>query len=201
MTRAAVWILRPRPVQVGTITIVPADAPSSPGVLRMHDSGAFGTGLHPTTALCVEAIENAIDVVQPDRLLDVGIGSGVLALSALLKGTPQATGLDIVENVLRVAAENAALNGLEDRLTLIHGGPDAVAGTWPLVVANVLAAPLIDMAPTLVRRIGHTGRLVLSGIPEAMDADVTRTYTRLGMRHVMSDARAGWSVVVLDTTW
>ena len=185
----SVWLLSPRPLRVGT----------SP--LRLADSTAFGTGRHPTTALCIEALEEASTIVVPDSILDVGTGSGVLALAALILGVPRAVGLDIDSDALKTAAENARLNNLADRLELVHGGPDVVDGVWPLVMANVLAAPLIEMAPVLVRRVGNRGRLILSGIPPSLEPEVTRTYERLGMRRIRSEARAGWAVVILQASW
>ena len=197
----SVWTLSPRPTRIGRLRIVPADAGAEPGVLRLSDSAAFGTGLHPTTAMCLEAIEEALEPSSPGTLLDVGTGSGVLALAALLMGVPRVLGLDIDPEALRAAAENARLNALDQRLQLARGGPDAVAGTWPLVVANLLAAPLVELAPVLVRRVGHHGRLVLSGIPSSIEGDVDRSYRRLGMQHVLTRSRAGWSAVVLQASW
>jgi ribosomal protein L11 methyltransferase len=197
----SVWILSPRPIRIGHVRIVPAHAGAEPGVLRLIDSGAFGTGLHPTTAMCLEAIEGALQPSPPDALLDVGTGSGVLALAALLMGVPQALGVDIDAEALRAAAANARLNALDRRLQLARGGPDAVVGTWPLVVANLLAAPLVELAPVLVRRVGHRGRLVLSGIPSSVEPDVDRVYRRLGMQHVETQSRAGWSTFVLQASW
>jgi ribosomal protein L11 methyltransferase len=78
---------------------------------------------------------------------------------------------------------------------------DSVAGTWRLVVANLLAAPLVELAPVLVGRVGHHGRLVLSGIPSSVEADVDRAYRRLGMHRVRAQSRAGWSALVLQTSW
>ena len=74
------------------------------------------------------------------------------------------------------------------------GGPEVVHGNWPVVVANVLAAPLIEMAPVLVQRLGHRGRLILSGIHSSLDAEVRTAYQRFGIRLVHSETRAGWSV-------
>jgi ribosomal protein L11 methyltransferase len=197
----SVWILSPRPTRVGRLRIVPAHAGAEPGVLRLTDSAAFGTGLHPTTAMCLEAIEEALQPSTSGALLDVGTGSGVLALAALLMGVPRALGLDIDAEALRAAAENARLNALDQRLRLVCGGPDAVAGTWPLVVANLLAGPLLELAPVLVRRVGHRGRLVLSGIPCSVEPDIDRAYRRLGMQHVRAQSRAGWSALVLQASW
>ena len=197
----SVWTLNPRAVRIGRLRIVPADAEAEPGALRLIDAAAFGTGLHPTTALCLEALVDATQNGVPSGVLDVGTGSGVLALAALMLGVPQAVGIDVEDEALRVAAENRRINGLDDRLQLRRGGPDTLAGTWPLVVANVLAAPLMKMAPALVRRVGHQGRLVLSGIPSAVQQDVEHAYRDLGMRLVRGTPRGGWVALVLDASW
>ena len=198
----SVWVLSPRPVHAGRLRIVPADDESSgPDVIRLIDSGAFGTGLHPTTALCLEALDDLVQDAPPLGVLDVGTGSGILALAALTLGVPQALGIDTDAEALGVAAENARLNRVEARLRLEHGGPEAVTGTWPLVLANVLAAPLIEMAPALVRRLGHHGRLVLSGIPTSVEPDVDRTYRRLGLSRVQVTSRGGWVALVLEASW
>ena len=84
---------------------------------------------------------------------------------------------------------------------MILGGPESITGTWPLVLANVLAAPLIEMAPVLVRRVGRRGRLVLSGIPAGVAADVDQAYRRLGMQGVRTASRGGWTALVLHATW
>jgi ribosomal protein L11 methyltransferase len=197
----SVWILSPRPVRAGRLWIVPAGAEAAPGALQLLDAGAFGTGLHPTTALCLEAIDEALQSGIADAVLDVGTGSGVLALAGLMMGILRATGVDTDEEALRVAEENARLNGLSERLALVRGGPEAVEGTWPLVVANILAAPLIEMAPLLVRRAGHHARLVLSGVPSSVEADVGQAYRRLGLRCIDVKRRAGWVALVLQASW
>jgi len=196
----SIWVLRPRPIRIGRLSIVPADGDAEPGVLKLVDATAFGTGLHPTTALCLEALDESVQHDHPDAVLDVGTGSGVLALAALMMGVPRATAVDIDREALRVAAENARINALADRIELMEG-VEQVTGTWPLVLANVLAAPLIEMAPVLVRRIGHQGRLVLSGVPSSVEPDVERAYCRLGMRRVRVTARAGWIALVLQASW
>jgi ribosomal protein L11 methyltransferase len=197
----SVWTLSPRPTRIGRLRIVPAGAGAAPGSLRLTDSAAFGTGLHPTTAMCLGAIEETLQPSPPGALLDVGTGSGVLALAALLMGVPRALALDVDAEALRAAAENARLNALDQRLQLVRGGPDAVAGTWPLVVANLLAGPLVELAPVLVRRVGHRGRLVLSGIPCSVEPEVDRAYRRLGMQRLRAPSRGGWSALVLQASW
>jgi ribosomal protein L11 methyltransferase len=197
----SVWLLNPRPIHIGHLRIIPAHLEAEPGALRLIDSPVFGTGLHATTAMCLEALDEAVQNARPDRVLDVGTGSGVLALAALMSGVPQALAIDVDDEALRVAAENARINRLDTRVRFALGGPDAITGTWPLVFANVLAAPLIEMAPALVRRVGHRSQLVLSGIARSVEPDVEQAYRRLGMRRAAMKSRDGWVALVLHASW
>jgi len=197
----SVWLVSQRAVRIGSFLIAPLHVAAPPEALRLTDSAAFGSGHHPTTALCIEALEQMLTISMPDSILDVGTGSGVLALAALMMGVPRAVGVDIDPDALEIAAGNARLNNLDKRLRLVLGGPEVVDGAWPLVVANVLTAPLIEMAPVLVRRVGHRGRLILSGISPSLQAEVTESYQRVGMRHLQSEVRAGWAVLVLQASW
>jgi ribosomal protein L11 methyltransferase len=197
----SVWVVNRRPVRVGRVEIVPADWPPRPGTLRMIDGPAFGTGLHPTTALCLEALDAALGTARPASVLDVGTGSGVLALAALCSGVPRAVAVDIAADAVDVAAANARLNGLQSRLHVVQGGPEALRGSWPLVMANVLTAPLIEMAPAMTRCVGRGGRLVLSGIRSSLAGEVERAYRRRGMHPVHSAARGGWTALTLHASW
>ena len=197
----SIWVLSPRPVSVGRLRIVPAHFEAEPRTLRLIDAAAFGTGLHPTTALCLEALDDAVQDSPPETVLDVGTGSGVLALAALSLGVPRALAIDVDDEALRAAARNAAVNEMEGRLQLARGGPDTVSGRWPLVFANIVAAPLIEMSPALVQRVGHRGRLVLSGIATSIAPEVEQAYRHLGMRHVRVMSRAGWVALMMQATW
>jgi ribosomal protein L11 methylase PrmA len=185
----SVWALAQKPVTVGS------------AVVLLHESDAFGTGTHATTALCLDAIQGLCAAAPPARMLDVGTGTGILALAALKLGVASATGTDIATQALEAAAANAALNGLANRLELIAGGPEAVDGAWPLVVANIRAAELMEPAPALVRRLAGAGHLVLSGIPHGVAADVSRVYARLGLTQVSGEDRGGWSALVFRPSW
>ena len=197
----SVWLLRPYPVTVGTLQIDPAEQPARSGALRMVDGHAFGTGLHASTALCLEALSAELSVACPARALDVGTGSGILALAALVGGVARVVGIDIDREAIAVAAQNARLNGLTPRLALVRGGPDALSGAWPLVFANVLAAPLMKMAPILSRRVERRGRLVLSGIRSTVSRDVEQAYVRVGMRTISAHTRDGWTALTLHASW
>ena len=202
----SVWLLHPGAVRIGSIVLAPPGAPTGAHVapfptIWLSDSGAFGTGHHPSTALCIEALENMLSEEPMDSILDVGTGSGVLAFAALTLGVPQALGLDIDPAALEVAARNARLNNLTHRFQLVSGGPQTVEGTWPLVVANLLAAPLMDMSSVLVRRVGKGGRLILSGIAASLDAEVKHCYQHLGMRLSESHTQNGWTMLLFRTSW
>ncbi|HET9130635.1 MAG TPA: 50S ribosomal protein L11 methyltransferase [Terriglobia bacterium] len=197
----SVWLLGPRAVQIGKIRFIPAEAAPTPDSIRLTDSSAFGTGHHPTTAMCIEALQDVITRNDPDRMLDVGTGSGILALASLKLGVSRAVGLEIDADALKCAAENSRLNDLEHRLQLICGRLDHLEGVWPLVVANVLPAPLIEMAPLLVRHVAPAGVMILSGIPSSFEAEVSQPYMRLGMRLAHSETRAGWVMLEMQTSW
>jgi ribosomal protein L11 methyltransferase len=197
----SVWVLSPRPIRIGSLWIVPAHGHADPDAIQLVDSAAFGTGLHPTTALCLELLQEHVRHASRGAVLDVGTGSGILALAALKLGVPRVLGIDVDDRAVHTATENARINGLSARFEAARCGPDALSGTWPLVLANVLAAPLMEMAPMLVRRIGHHGQLVLSGIPCSLEHDTVASYLRLGMRRMSSTSRDGWVAVVLQSSW
>lgn len=197
----SVWRLNPQAVHAGGLLITPVGTTPFPGALQLIDSAAFGTGHHPTTALCLEALEEILQSEHPPCMLDVGTGSGILALAALRMGVPRAVGVDIDAHALEVAAENARWNQLSERIEFILGGPDQVKGNWPVVVANILAAPLIEMAPVLVQHLGKGAWLILSGIHSSLEAEVRRAYQHLGVRQIHGKTRAGWTVLTARSPW
>ncbi len=197
----SVWRLSPRPFRVGPLSFVPAPTPAAGRAIQLVDGPAFGTGLHPTTALCLDAITDLVGDTPPARILDIGTGSGILALAALELGVARATGVEIDAAALAVAEENARLNQVVDRLTLIRGGPDAVEGMWPLVVANIRAGELIELAATVARRVSSRGSLVLSGIPHSAAREVEQSYLRRGMTNAVVTEQDGWVALTMRPSW
>lgn len=200
----SVWRLAPAPVRVGRLRIVPSGSTleaAAPGDVQLRDSDAFGTGLHPTTALCLELLGDLTDAETVPAMLDVGTGTGVLALAGLAFGIASATAIDIDATAAYAALENGRLNGVSRRLHVARCDITAVQGRWPLVMANVLAAPLIEMAPALAAHLGHAGRLVLSGIPSTLTVDVERAYRHRGLHQVEVRHRAGWAALVWRASW
>lgn len=141
-------------------------------VVTLDPGLAFGTGHHPSTALCLEWLDEHLR--QGERLIDYGCGSGILAIAALRLGASHADCFDIDPQALLATAENAAANGVEERLR-IH----PQAATLPrtdLVVANILSGILIDLAPQLAGLVNPGGRLVVAGLMSLEIHDVTSAY-------------------------
>jgi ribosomal protein L11 methyltransferase len=161
-------------------------------VLRIDPSSAFGTGLHATTAMCIERI---VEWSPVGSILDVGTGTGIIALAALELGASRAVGTDIDPEALRVAAENAERNGFGDRLVLTGDEPSALGEKFEVVAANILARPLIDLAPEIAGALAPGGRLILSGITQSQVEDVARAYAELGLKKLAVATRDEWARV------
>lgn len=142
-------------------------------VVRMDPGLAFGTGTHPTTALCLEWL----DAHPPAdcAVIDYGCGSGVLALAALRLGARSASCFDIDPQALIAARDNASANGLSDRVRLCNSGA-AIAGGADLLLANILSGPLVALAPAFADLLQASGELVLSGLMEREIPEVTHAY-------------------------
>jgi ribosomal protein L11 methyltransferase len=151
-----------RPTWVEAEPTVPGDV-----VLTLDPGMAFGTGLHPTTQMCLQALERH---VRPGmRVLDVGCGSGILAIAAALLGAAELLGVDTDRLAVLAATANAAQNGVAGRVTIRQGSLDGVAEhDWDIVVVNILAPVIVSLLERdgLLAYLAPTGRLILSGIIE-----------------------------------
>jgi ribosomal protein L11 methyltransferase len=164
------------PLEIGArLRIVPAEAfvPGDERSVGLHMGLAFGTGCHPTTRLCLAWIER--ELASGMKVLDYGTGSGVLALAALKLGADAVTAIDNEPQALVAAAENATLNGFEDALRT--GLPESLAdGPFDLILANILARPLTDLAQYFAGLQAPGGSIVLSGILDAQVDAVEASY-------------------------
>jgi len=158
---------------------------------------AFGTGRHETTAGCLELMESAVRT--GDSVLDLGCGSGILAIAAAKLGAKRVLGIDNDPEAVNAAHENAEMNGVQDRIEVRLGeGPPSAAAVFDLVVANILAEPLAEMAATLTSCVKPTGVLVLSGIESKRRRLVETAYGHQGWRVTRHIERAGWVSLALE---
>lgn len=156
-----------RPFHAGSFHIVPAWAADRPGEGRrlIVDPGqAFGTGTHESTRLSLAALEALCAVRLPRRVLDVGTGSGILAIAARLLGASTAVGIEIDADALPAARDHAALNGVPLHLVRGDGARGVRPGAFDLVLANIAAPLLIDRARELAEACRPGGDLVLAGV-------------------------------------
>lgn len=168
------------------------------------DAGqAFGTGHHGTTAGCLEVIDAVVRSRQVRNALDLGTGSGVLAIAVRkLKNVPVlATDIDPIAT--RVAAENVRRNGIASGIVTrtargFHSTAFSEHGPFDLIIANILARPLIRMAPKLATHLAPGGSVILSGILAAQRWKVIAAYSGARLRHVRTIWRNGWVTIHLD---
>jgi len=142
-------------------------------IVRMDPGLAFGTGTHPTTALCLEWLDAHLAV--GDIAIDYGCGSGVLAVAAGLLGAREVHCFDIDPQALTAARENAAANGLGSRVQ-VHESPDTLPRGADVVMANILSGPLCELAARLTGLVRVQGALVLAGLLTAQCSEVTHAY-------------------------
>jgi ribosomal protein L11 methyltransferase len=139
----------------------PVGTTPEPTIVWLDPGLAFGTGTHATTALCLEWLDQERPTGR--RVLDVGCGSGILAVAALLLGAHRAHGLDIDPQALTASTDNATRNGVLDRLTLAAAEAPWDTG-YDVVLANILAEPLIELAPRIAQATRPGGAVVLAGL-------------------------------------
>jgi ribosomal protein L11 methyltransferase len=160
--------------------------PTSGDVVIALDPGmAFGTGLHPTTRLCMAGIEAWADagLLRGASVLDIGSGSGILALAAGLLGAGSVLAVDTDPLAVEATRRNAALNGLTQIIAARRGSvPLAEPRTFDIVVANLIAGLLVDLAPQLAAVLAPGGRLLASGIFHEREVDVRSAFERAGLR-------------------
>ena len=195
--------------------IVPAweEYAPSPGevVIRLEPGMAFGTGLHPTTRLCLRALETHCPA--GGELLDVGTGSGVLAIAAAKLGASSVLALDADAAAVAIAQENVAMNGVDGRVTVRHGtlpGGDAVpvhflgngsldlleTGRFDLILINILAHVIISLAPALSARLAPGGTVLAAGLIDTQEPHVTESFRAAGLDVVERAQEKDWVSLV-----
>lgn len=171
--------------------------PAEDEVLVELDPGmAFGTGLHPTTQLCLQVLE---EVVRPgDSVLDLGTGSGILAIAAARLGATPVVAVDNDPVAVKVARANVAANGLSAAVDVAEGDrpqPGAERG-FDVVVANIIARVIVDLAPLLHASVRPGGTLVASGIIAEREPEVVAAFAAAGLSHLERRQEGDWVALV-----
>jgi len=171
------WMDNFHPMKFGQrLWICPSwrEVPEPDAVNVMLDPGlAFGTGTHPTTALCLEWLDGL--ALEGKTVVDFGCGSGILSLAALKLGAKEVIGIDIDPQALQASKENAKRNNVDDRLSL-YLPDDQPTIKADVVVANILAGPLRELAPVIVEFLGSEAQLALSGVLENQADELQSIY-------------------------
>ena len=163
--------------------------------ITMDPGMAFGTGTHETTALCLEVLDERVR--GGERVLDIGTGSGILAIAALKLGAAAAEGVDIDPMCVRTAGENAARNGVEDRLTVLVGDlSDKASGVYDLITANIVAAAILGLAPHVPALLAPGAVFIASGIIDTRKEEVLAGLRAAGLEPFDVREKRGWVCIV-----
>lgn len=195
---ATMWQEHFKPIPIGESLMVspPWETPEAPDrhVIVIEPAEAFGTGTHETTQGCLELLEQSVQELKnaTDRssLLDVGCGSGILAIAAAKLGVERVTAVDNDPVAVESARKNASLNNMEDRIDFVCGSLADLEGHWDLVVANLDTRTLLEYGAILVSLCSHA--LILSGVPVGEWDRVKSAFTDLGVVLRKEILKAEW---------
>ena len=188
------WRKYYHPMEIGRrLAVVPSwQAYDTDRVKLLLDPGlAFGTGGHETTSLCLEALDEL--TAGGERVLDIGTGSGILAIAALKLGAASAEGVDIDPVAVRTACENAALNGVAGQFTGLVGDlSDKASGTYQIITANIVANAIISLAPAVPGLLAEGGHFIASGIIDTRAQEVAEALAKAGLTIAQRKDKRGW---------
>ncbi|MCI6884005.1 50S ribosomal protein L11 methyltransferase [bacterium] len=167
-------------------------------VITMDPGMAFGTGTHETTSLCLETLDSLVK--GGERVLDIGTGSGILAIAALKLGAAVAEGVDIDPMCVRTAGENARRNGVQDRFTVLVGDlSDKASGQYNIITANIVAAAILSLAPHVPALMAPGARFIASGIIDTRKDEVLTGLRAAGLEPVEVKEKRGWACIICKT--
>jgi ribosomal protein L11 methyltransferase len=190
-----------RPVRVTQrLMVIPAweAIPPKPieHIIQVDPGPAFGTGRHATTQMCLEAMEG-IQYHAPWTMLDVGTGSGILAIYGVKLGAKRVVGIDIDPDALEWAKKNIALNGLSRAIELSSKPLERWEGRFSLVIANLTRNTILGCSPYLARAVAPESRLILSGLLQEQVADIQGPMSHLGLQEEQVLFREEWACLIL----
>ncbi|OGN79134.1 MAG: ribosomal protein L11 methyltransferase [Chloroflexi bacterium RIFCSPLOWO2_12_FULL_71_12] len=184
------WKAQFGPIRIGPFFIRPSwsDAAAAETTIVLDPGMAFGTGLHPTTRQCLEALGER--TLKGRSVLDVGTGSGILAIAAAKRGARPVVGVDTDPLAVRAATENAARNDV--RVDVRAGSAADVEGRYELVVANLVAEVLVPVAPELRARLASGGTVIVAGIVAEKEQGVIDAFAAAGLAVAGRDQQDDW---------
>lgn len=192
------WRKYYHPMDVGQrLAIVPSwqDYDTDRVKLILDPGLAFGTGGHETTNLCLEVLDERVK--GGERVLDIGTGSGILAIAALKLGAAVAEGVDIDPVAVRTAGENAALNGVADKLTVLVGDlSDKASGKYDIITANIVANAIMSLAPAVPGLMADDAVFIASGIIDSRKDEVVAALEAAGLAVLEVKEKRGWECIV-----
>ena len=164
-------------------------------VITMDPGMAFGTGTHETTSLCLETLDSLVK--GGERVLDIGTGSGILAIAALKLGAEVAEGVDIDPMCVRTAGENTARNGVADRFKVLVGDlSDKASGQYDIITANIVAAAILSLAPHVPVLMAPGARFIASGIIDERRDEVLTGLKAAGLTPIEVKEKRGWVCII-----
>ncbi|MBM6717903.1 50S ribosomal protein L11 methyltransferase [Gemmiger formicilis] len=164
-------------------------------VITMDPGMAFGTGTHETTSLCLEVLDARVR--GGERMLDIGTGSGILAIAALKLGAAQAEGVDIDPMCVRTAGENAQRNGVQDRFKVLVGDlSDKASGVYNIITANIVASAILSLAPHVPALMAPGAVFIASGIIDTRKDEVLEGLRAAGLDPFEVHEKRGWVCIV-----
>ncbi|MGQ9695013.1 MAG: 50S ribosomal protein L11 methyltransferase [Thermodesulfobacteriota bacterium] len=167
-------------------------------VLQINPGMAFGTGTHPTTQMCLKFLDKLIpEFPRRPSVLDVGTGSGILAIAALKLGAQQVRAIDIDRLALKAARANAKLNKIHRGINFHLASPEQMRSKFDLVVTNLLPQEIMAVKDSLAARVGSHGILLISGFLKKQKKEIYRTFVPLGFHLKEEEESNGWASFVL----
>jgi ribosomal protein L11 methyltransferase len=167
-------------------------------VIEIDPGMAFGTGTHPSTQMCLQALEEImLSSPHPPSMLDVGTGSGILAIAARKVGVRQVLAIDIDPVAIDCARKNAALNNINRGIDFRVGSPDGLRRNFAIIVANLLPQELLKVAPFLPKRMSSGGTLIISGLLRGQEKESISAFAEQSLEILRSRESRGWACLVL----
>ncbi len=168
-------------------------------IIEMDPGQAFGTGQHESTRMALSLLTTCLAVQPVERVLDVGTGTGILAMAAALFGVDSVVAIDNDPEAVRVAGENVAANGLADKVSISGTALADIQGPFSCILANIVYDVLVEMAPQLKALLSPGGRVILAGILSGeQEENIIQMYAKLGLQLQASEHDGEWAALLLE---